>query len=309
MSEIKLFFTALIGSLLISLLPQAASANHIGYDPYADSVNSFSGTGVINPSNAVGAPDGSASTLAGVNSFITLDMGLGEEGTGNLKVYLGNINAHSDIKLEFLDSRFSVLKSENRSLGVNLNTSTQNFEYSFNSTKHAYRYVRVSSLADAGFSIDAVQAASYIGKTADTDTDGDGRADRFEQHNGTSPEIADKALGNGPGNVASSSSQKVNDDHSGPITDKLEFRKGTRSAQNDSPSFWDRFLLLASSFEFCASGWGFWILVGLLLALALLAYLLGFISGENCEALTPGKRSKRQRMLHRMAKMARRNKL
>ncbi|WP_375757316.1 hypothetical protein [Corallococcus exercitus] len=58
------------------------------WDPYADAVASGTTATVLNASAALGAPDGQAATLLGLlNTALVLDLGQGEEGTGDLRVY------------------------------------------------------------------------------------------------------------------------------------------------------------------------------------------------------------------------------
>lgn len=149
------------------------------YDPYADSV-ADSNTGVVDPNNALGAPNGTNASLAGLGATLTLDMGADEEGTQTLKLYLGQISAQVNITVTFLDGNQGVIKSESRQLGVSVQSSTQNFAYNWADFGKAYRYVRITSPAGGGVNIDAVEALGYIGSTPTQDTDGDGIPDRQE---------------------------------------------------------------------------------------------------------------------------------
>jgi hypothetical protein len=184
-------FTFIAGGLLLILAfaifwMRNSSAQSASYDPYADSV---AGTAqvVLNADNAVGAPNGTSASLAGPGTSLTLDMGVGEEGTQALRLHLGQISAQVNVNVAFLDANKAVLTSENRQLGVDLNPSTQNFAYNWTNHKKAYRFVRVSSTLGGGVNVDAVEALGYIGSTPSQDTDGDGIPDRTEQQNGTNP--------------------------------------------------------------------------------------------------------------------------
>ena len=180
------------------------AADTISYDPYADSVTATSPI-VSGPNNAVGGPNGGTASMAGVNASLTLDMGKGEEGTQTLKVYLGQIGAQANMTVAFLDGNQTLIASETRQLGVDLNASTQNFAYNWATYGKAYRYVRLSSAAGAGVNVDAVEALGYIGSTPAQDTDGDGIPDRQEQQNGTDPLVPNPAAG-GQNNTGGSSS-------------------------------------------------------------------------------------------------------
>jgi hypothetical protein len=100
---------------------------------------------------------------------------------------LGQINAQVNILVEFLDKNNSVIKSESRQLGVDLNASSQNFDYNWANFGKAYRFVRISTPLGGGVNVDAAEALGYLGSSATQDTDGDGRDDRSEQHGGTNP--------------------------------------------------------------------------------------------------------------------------
>ncbi len=181
------------------LLMNSTDAATPSYDPYADSV-SGSSTGVVNADNAVGAPNGTYAQMAGLNTILTLDMGNGEEGTQTLRVYFGQINAVVNVNVQFLDSNQSVIASENRQLGADVNPSIQNFAYNWTNFGKAYRYVRISSTqAGVGVNVDAVEALGYIGSTPSQDTDGDGTPDRTEQQNGTDPLVPNPQSANNGG--------------------------------------------------------------------------------------------------------------
>jgi Bacterial TSP3 repeat len=160
--------------LLVVQMAAAAPA----YTPYANAVAGQTGLAVGTAANAVGAPDGQATSFAGLNAGITLDMGDGEEGTNALKVYFGQINVQSTVLVEFLDDDQIVITQEERSLFLDFNTSSQTFAYDWHGPAKAYRFVRVSSLAGLGFGIDAVEALGFIGSSPTQDTDGDGIPDR-----------------------------------------------------------------------------------------------------------------------------------
>jgi len=183
----RLFAAGLAAFTLAGSVSTALAATPT-YDPYADSVYASSSSGVNNPNNAVGAPDGQTTNQVGINKFITLDMGLGEEGTGTLRVYFGSIVLKSEMTVEFLDKDTHVIKSESAQLSASTSTHTEDFPYEFAQFGKAYRYVRLTNTVEAGFTLDAVEAMAYIGKTATVDTDGDGIPDRTEQQNGTDPQ-------------------------------------------------------------------------------------------------------------------------
>ncbi len=193
------------------------------YTPYANSVDSESGTSVGNADNAVGAPDGQTATLAGFNSSITLDMGSGEEGTGPLKAYFGQLGANSQVVVDFLDSNHNIINEQSRSLFLNTSASNSTFGYNWRDYGKAYRFVKVSSQAGGGLNLDAIEALGFIGSTPTQDTDGDGIPDRQDSqplvfnpqasNNGSNP-VLPQTTNNGStvgaGNTTSPAPTQVN---------------------------------------------------------------------------------------------------
>lgn len=193
--------TAALRPLLLAALPalilfavaSRVSAGEISYDPYADAVQGVSGPDVDNAVDAIGAPDGRSAEVTNRNDSLTLDLGSGEEGTGALRLHLGSIAAQTQIQVTFLDGELREIKSETRTLLVLLGASSQDFAYSYKDEGKAYRYARLTSKAANGFRLDAIQALAYVGSTETMDTDGDGRADRLEERQGTDPKVVDEA--------------------------------------------------------------------------------------------------------------------
>jgi hypothetical protein len=190
--------TAALVLTALAVHPATVLAQTPSYDPHADSVKTSSGIAQT-PNNAVGSPDDKYVSLVGVTNFITLDMGAGEEGTGNLRVHVGPLQAQVLARVEFLDSSEKLITREDKTLNVSLGQSTVDFPFSYAAQSKAYRYVRIYGGAAAGFTLDAVEARQYVGSTAEIDTDAGGVPDREEQTDGTNPLDADddKTDGNG----------------------------------------------------------------------------------------------------------------
>jgi hypothetical protein len=75
-----LLLFALLATRLALLAGPASAA--LPADPYADAVDSSSGT-ILNPANAVGAPDGAQVTVvSGLNNTLVLDMGQAKKAPG-----------------------------------------------------------------------------------------------------------------------------------------------------------------------------------------------------------------------------------
>lgn len=158
--------------LLFALAFFAGSKVHAA-NPYADQVQDYSPIGVVNPQNALGPPDGKTVTIVGTNRFITLH--LGEEGTGTLRVYLSDLAAQINLQVTFLDDNLNQITSISRQVAASTQPQTQDFAYqSSNFSNKSYRYVKLTSLAEAGIGLDAVEALDYVGKTTSGATTGGG---------------------------------------------------------------------------------------------------------------------------------------
>ena len=87
-------------------------------DPWADAVYSYSGTPADHPENALGPPDGQTLHTVGAQSYIMLDMGEGEEGTGSLRAYFGQVLVQSDITVTFYNSSLTPITSDTGPLTI-----------------------------------------------------------------------------------------------------------------------------------------------------------------------------------------------
>ncbi|AEI65024.1 cysteine-rich repeat-containing protein [Corallococcus macrosporus] len=91
--------------------PEAAST----WDPYADAVASGTTATVLNASAARGAPDGQVATLLGLlNTALVLDLGQGEEGTGDLRVYYQGLSLALVAQVDFLKADGTFIGSSPR---------------------------------------------------------------------------------------------------------------------------------------------------------------------------------------------------
>ena len=180
----KKYSTIFIVSILI--LAAHPSLQHVQAapppDPYADVVTAS--TIGISADNAIGAPDGTLAVMVGLGESMQLDMGEGEEGTGDLTIYYGGLTLQlSNVQVSFLDESENVITTENfdlLELGVGTHSVVVPYDYAANSYT-AYRYVVFSSLLEV-FGIDAVETGSYL-----PDSDGDGQPDVWEIDNGLDP--------------------------------------------------------------------------------------------------------------------------
>lgn len=126
--------------------------------PYANAVDSS--TNIGNAANAIGAPDNAyISSVGPANTFwsITLDMGQGEEGSGSLLIYQGQIAANTAATVDFLDANKQIIETRNIVANVTVGANTLSVPYT--SAPQKYRYVRISGLAGV-LPIDAVAATN-----------------------------------------------------------------------------------------------------------------------------------------------------
>ncbi|QSQ17670.1 Ig-like domain-containing protein [Myxococcus landrumensis] len=128
------------------------------WDPYADAVASGTTATVLNASAAVGAPDGRAATLLSLlNSALVLDLGQGEEGTGDLRVYYQGLSLALVATVDFLKADGTYIGSSPLHLvELGLGTHVAVATYSGNVP---YRYVRLKGSLLAVYLVDAVETS------------------------------------------------------------------------------------------------------------------------------------------------------
>ncbi|MFY1824521.1 LamG-like jellyroll fold domain-containing protein [Myxococcus fulvus] len=128
------------------------------WDPYADAVASVTTATVLNASAALGAPDGHAATMLGLlNAALVLDLGQGEEGTGDLRVYYQGLTLALVAQVDFLKADGTVIDSSSLHLvELGLGTHIAVATYPGN---EAYRYVRLRGSVLALYLVDAVETS------------------------------------------------------------------------------------------------------------------------------------------------------
>jgi hypothetical protein len=131
-------------------------------DPYADAVSPNTSSIVLNPNNAIGAPDGKPATVVGaLNSALVLDMGVGEEGTGDLKVYYQGLAIGVITQVDFLRADNTLISSSVlRMLDLGLGTREATVTYTGGPTP--YRFVRLRGVLALPYKVDAVEALSIV---------------------------------------------------------------------------------------------------------------------------------------------------
>ncbi|RKH51828.1 Ig-like domain-containing protein [Corallococcus llansteffanensis] len=127
------------------------------WDPYADAVASGTTATVLNASAALGAPDGQAATLLGLlNSALVLNLGAGEEGTGDLRVYYQGLSLALVAQVDFLKADGTFIGSSSlHMVELGLGTHVAVATYPGNVP---YRYVRLRG-ALALYLVDAVETS------------------------------------------------------------------------------------------------------------------------------------------------------
>jgi len=174
--------------LILALIIAIGEAGDItgapeGPDPFADGVANAAG-GIITPQNAIGAPDETYAELRGVDGqTLLLDMGAGEDGTGNLELTY-QVAQDTWIVLEFIGEaeNGTLLTLERKE--VLLQAGMQSTLVLYDASPTPYRYVRLS-VVGGKCQIDAVMAETHL-----PDSEGDGLPDDWERKFGLDPLLA-----------------------------------------------------------------------------------------------------------------------
>ena len=184
--SLRTSFSVLLIFSLLSISLGSVSANP-PIDPYADNAERF---GLITISgdvdDATGAPDGNMVGMIGVLGGLELDLGEGEEGTGDLTITYGNtlLSLGLLVTVNFFDSNRNLLQSSSFDLlhvGFGqTKTEVIHFDYAAHGYQ-PYRFVRISGVLQI-FGVDSIQTATYR-----PDSDGDGLPDIWEAENGLDP--------------------------------------------------------------------------------------------------------------------------
>lgn len=138
-----------LGLLLAGLSPATAIA-FAASDVYADE-SIGSPISVYRPSNAVGEPDGVYADFQDERAAITLDMGDGEEGAGDLTLTYRILDYGAAWRVELLDVDSNVLQNTTGTFAVYSTETTVSYDGS-----EPYRYVRVTCVEDELWSLDAI---------------------------------------------------------------------------------------------------------------------------------------------------------
>ncbi|MCL5997363.1 MAG: hypothetical protein M1546_15090, partial [Chloroflexi bacterium] len=159
-------FLRLAGGFVLLLSLNASISAAPPPDAYADATQ-VNGLGtILNADNAIGAPDATYVTILGLlGNSLVLDMGEGEEGTGDLTLYYGTLPAQISPTVQLLDSSSNVLVQQSVLLDVAVVSGTAVIPYTGTTP---YRYVQLNSILSV-YQVDAVEARTY---RPDSDNDG-----------------------------------------------------------------------------------------------------------------------------------------
>lgn len=120
-------------------------------DVFADSVYSVSAD-VLTSGNAVGAPDGMYADFRDDRSDVVLDLGEGEEGMGDLALYVYLIDYGATYSVTFYDADWTSLGTSGDIIAIG--SSSVIAEYA---GVTPYRYVKIASMDTAQWRLDAVE--------------------------------------------------------------------------------------------------------------------------------------------------------
>jgi hypothetical protein len=146
MRQFTIFFT-LVSFLLVPL----AGLHAEEIDAYADSIVTVTNE-VLTSTNALGAPDGSSADYMDRDQYIYFDLGEGEEGIGDLKLYITLLNWGAGFRVDFYDAAEGLLDSWSYSIQIGVSEVTADYQGT-----EAYRYVKVTSFEDEVWKLDAIE--------------------------------------------------------------------------------------------------------------------------------------------------------
>ena len=156
-------------------------------DPWADSATDYGIITLNSPAiNATGEPDGEMTLMLGVGGGLEMDLGYGEEGTGDLTVTYGEtvLSLGLFVTVNFYDADMNLLQSSDfEVLSVGLGeTQDQLIPYDYAAHDYTpYRFIRIGGLLQL-IGIGAIAAGTYR-----PDSDNDGLPDEWEIANDLDP--------------------------------------------------------------------------------------------------------------------------
>jgi hypothetical protein len=117
---------------------------------------------VLNAENALGPPDQVSATVLGLlHASLVLDLGEGEEGTGDLRVYYSGVSIGLVTQVEFLREDGSVI-SRNLLQLAKIRGGNEVAAVKYKNAGTPYRYVRLNGGLVSAYQVDAVMAVSIV---------------------------------------------------------------------------------------------------------------------------------------------------
>ncbi|TSC31749.1 DUF4215 domain-containing protein [Corallococcus sp. Z5C101001] len=125
------------------------------WDLYADAVAPGTTPTVLHPERALGAPDGQSATIPGLlTSALVLDLGQGEEGTGDLRVYYHGLSVFLVAQVDFLKADGTHVGSGLLHMGLGAHVAVARYLGNY-----PYRYVRLRGALLGVYQVDAVETS------------------------------------------------------------------------------------------------------------------------------------------------------
>ncbi|ADO75301.1 uncharacterized protein STAUR_7546 [Stigmatella aurantiaca DW4/3-1] len=136
-------------------------------DPYANAIGPGTSSPVLGADSALGGPDEQSAIVLGLlNTALVLDMGEGEEGTGDLSVYYSGVSIGIVTHVDFLRTDGSLISSGLLHL-AKIRGGKQVTDVAYSAAPTPYRYVRLRGLLAVPYAVDAVEAASIVTQGAE----------------------------------------------------------------------------------------------------------------------------------------------
>ncbi|ADO68622.1 hypothetical protein [Stigmatella aurantiaca] len=138
---------------------------------YANATSLEENVHVINAESALGAPDLNSATVLGVlGASLLLDMGEGEEGTGDLRVYYSGVSIGLVTQVEFLRADGTVITKSLLQL-AKIRGGNEVTVVKYKGLTTPYRYVRLKGGLAAAYQVDAVMAVDVVDPLPIPDTE------------------------------------------------------------------------------------------------------------------------------------------
>ena len=164
--SLRLFTSTIIALVVIALLPVMALAEaeptlygEAEPDMYANEVYN-SGANLYQPNNALGEPDSSYASFFAKDAVVTYDMGEGEEGDGDLILHMQLLNFGAAVRVEFYSESMEELDEVGYIFYIGDAAVTIPYD-----GDGSYRYVKLTSVEDETWNLDAVELTSIATET------------------------------------------------------------------------------------------------------------------------------------------------